>query len=234
MSKSTESISRGIDASIKNPILFAPSLAPIVIHLLFLVLAYVIFPYKALGWDWLRGGFYDIAVPNPWLVWGGMFIAFIVGFIAACVTVDMANDVLNSQPPNLNKSLNATTARLGTLIIAALIAAVCAITIILIPVAFFIITIAIVEKIDAVESTKRAFDFVIKNLGELIVFLILVIVSWVIFTFVFALIPVIGPYLGAVIQWMLIIVFTVAAVSFYLSLKQTTTTPPPPPPPPPQ
>jgi len=235
MSKSTESISKGVDASTKNPVLFAPALVPIAVHLLFLVLAYIVFPIRGFTWQGslFGGDLVEITYPNPWILWGGAFIAFIVGFIAECVTVDMANDVLNNRPLNLSKSLNATTARLGTLIIAALIAAVCAITVILIPIAFFIITIAIVEKTDAIESTKKAFDFVIKNLGEVIIFLIIVIIVSIIFTFAFALIPIIGPYLGAIIQWILNIIFTVTTVSFYLALKQATKTPPPPPPPPP-
>ena len=233
MSKSTESISKGIDVSTKNPVLFAPSLAPIAVHLVFLVLAYIVFPYRGLGWDWFRGGLYEITVPNSYLVWGGMFIAFILGFIAECVTVDLANDVLQKQPPNLNKSLNAVTSRLGVLIVAALIAAICAITVILIPIAFFIIAIAIIEKLDAIESAKRAFDFVITNIGEVIVFFIIVIVIDVIFVFVFTMIPVVGPYLGMVIQWILYAVFTTSAVCFYLSLRQTVAVPPRPPPPPP-
>jgi magnesium-transporting ATPase (P-type) len=229
MSKSTESISKGIDVSTKNPVLFAPSLVPIAVHLVFLVLAYIVFPYRGLGWDWFRGGLYEITVPNPYLVWGGMFIAFILGFIAECVTVDLANDVLQKQQPNLNKSISAVTSNLGVLIVVALIAAVCAITVILIPLAFFIITIAIVEKLDAVESIKKALDFVITNIGEAIIFLIIVIVIDVIFTFVFTMIPIVGPYLGTVIQWILNVIFTTSAVCFYLALKQTATAPPPPP-----
>ncbi len=231
MSKSTESLSQGIDVSTKNPVLFVPSLVPIAVHLVFTFLAYVVFSHRALGWSWF-GGAYEVVVPNPFLVWGGAFVAFIFGFIAECVIVDMANDMLQKKTPDLNKSLNAVTARLGVLIVAALIAAVCAITFVLIPIAFFIITIAVVENLDAVESTKRAFDFVVKNLGEVIVFLIIVIVIDIVFTFLFAMVPVVGPYLGTVIQWLLNVVFTASAVCFYAALRQTAGAPPPPPPPP--
>lgn len=223
MSKSTESISKGIDVSLKNPAVFLPSLAPIVIELLFGILAYVIFPIRVL----------EFYYPNTWIVWSGYFVALLVGFIASCVTIDMAHDAVNQQPVNLNKSVNVVTSRLGDLIVAAVIAALCGITIILLPVAFFIVAIAIVDKTDAVESTKRAFDFVIKNLGEVIIFLILVIVISIIFTFVFGFIPIVGPYLGAIIRWILYAVFSVASVHFYISLKQASPMPPPPPPPPP-
>lgn len=211
MSKSTESISKSVEISTKNPLLFVPALAPLVIHLLFLILAYVVFP-------------------NPWLIWGGYFIASIVGFIASCMIVNMANDIINQRPANLNKSLNLVMSRLGDLIVAAIIAAICSITIILIPVALFLVAIAIIEGTDAVESTKEAFNFVIKNLGEVILFVIIVVVLSIVFSFVFVFIPVIGAYLGSIIQWLVNVIFTVAAVKFYLTLKQA---PPPPPPPPP-
>jgi hypothetical protein len=226
-SKSTEALSKGVDTSTKNPLMFVPSLAPIVIQLLFLFLAYVVFPYRYHFFTYVS----DAIVPNAFLVWGGYFIAAILGFMASCMVVDMANDSINGQPVDLNKSLNVVMGRLGSLILAAIIAAVCYITFFLIPVAMFILTIAIIEKTDAIESTQRAFDFVLKNLGEIIVFIIIVIVAWVVLSVGFALIPFIGAYLGAVVSWLLNVVLTVASVHFYLSLKPA---PPPPPPASPQ
>jgi hypothetical protein len=221
MSESTNSISKGIDTSIKHPVVFIPSLAPMIVGILFQFLAYVVFPMSILGVAY---------APNPALVWGGYVITIIVGFIAMLVTVDMANDAASQQPPDFRKSLNVVTSRFGVLLVAAIIAALCAITVILIPVALFIVTIAIVDQTSAGESTSRAFNFVIKNLGEVIVFMILVIVIEAIFGFVFALIPVIGWLLGAVFQWLSVVVFTVAAVHFYRALRQAAPPPPPPPP----
>lgn len=209
-SKSTEALSKGIDTSIKNPSLFIPSLAPIVVQLFFLLLAYVVF---------------------PWIVWIGYFIASIIGFIAFCMIVDMANDVINGRLMNLKKSMDLVIGRLGTLILAAIISAVCFITFILIPVALFIITIAIIEGTDAIESTKRSFDFVIKNLGEVIVFILIVILAAIILGIGFSFIPVVGAYIGAIASWFLNVVFTVMAVHFYLSLRQPLPPSPPPPPP---
>ena len=230
MSKSTESISHGMNTSTKNPILFVPSLAPMVIQLLFLILAYEVFSYQGSAWDWL--GLRVVKYPNPWLVWGGYFIASIVGFIASCMIVDMANDVINGRPMDLKKSMNLVTGRLGTLILAAIISALCFFTFVLIPVALFIITIAIIEGTDAIESTKRAFDFVVKNLGEVIVFIIVVIVVAIVLGIGFAFIPVVGAYIGAIASWIVNVIFTVASVHFYLALRQALPPPPPPPPPP--
>ena len=220
-SKSIEALTKGVDTSTKNPLLFVPALAPIVIHLLFLVLAYVVFPFRYHYFPY----FTEVLVPNAFLIWGGYFIAALLGFIASCMVVDMANDSINGHPVDLNKSLNVVIGRLGSLILAAIISAVCFITFFLIPFALFILTIAIIEKTDAIESTKRSFDFVIKNLGEIIVFMIIVIIVWIILGVGFALIPFIGAYIGAVISWLLNIVLTVASVHFYLSLRPT---PPPP------
>ncbi len=232
MTTSTDSISKGVDTSTKNPVLFAPSIAPIVIQLLFLILAYIVFPIRFAGWTWSGLDLvpYEILVPNPWIVWGGYFLASIVGFIASCMIVDMASDANNGRPVDLKKSMNLVTGRLGTLILAAIISAVCFMTFVLIPVALFIITIAIIEGTDAIESTKRALDFVVKNLGEVIVFIIIVIVVAVVLGIGFSFIPVVGAYIGAVVSWIVNVVFTVASVHFYISLSKT---PPPPPPPPP-
>jgi len=231
-SKSIESISRGFDISTKNPGVFIPALAPLIIHLFFIILAYVVFPmrYRILSQS-PYPPFYtynEVVVPNTWLVWVGYFIASLVGFIASCVIVDMANDIINGRPMNLNKSLNLVVNKLGSLILAAIISAVFFITFILIPVALFIITITIIEGTDAIESTKRAIDFVIKNLGEVIIFVIIVIVISIIFGAAFTFIPIVGIYIGSIIMWMINVIFTVASVYFYLALRPL---PPPPPPP---
>jgi len=44
--KSTESIIKGFDVATKNPVIFVPAVAPLVIHLLFVILAYVVFPVR--------------------------------------------------------------------------------------------------------------------------------------------------------------------------------------------
>ena len=207
----------------KNLGLFVPAIAPIAVQLIFLVLAYVVFPISI---------FFIYLAPNPYLIWAGSFIASIVGFIASCMVVDMANDLIKGRPMNLSKSMNLVTGRLGTLILAAIISAICAITFVLIPVALFIITIAILEGTDAIESTRRSFNFVVQNVGEVIIYIIIVIVVSVILGFGFGYIPILGPYLGAILNWVSNVVFSVSAVYFYLSLRQTMPLPPPPPPPP--
>ena len=145
------------------------------------------------------------------------------------MVVDMANDSINGNPINLKKSYDAIMGRLGTLIVAALISAVFFITFILIPIALFIITIAVVDKTDAIESTKKSFNFVVQNLGDVIIFVIIAIVLWLVLDIGFAFIPVVGAYLGAIIIWLLAVFLLASSLHFYLSLS---TAPPPPPPPP--
>jgi len=218
-SKSVESISWSLDISTKNSGLFVPALAPLAIHLFFAFLAYTIFPERHF---W-----------NVWLLYGGYFISSIVGFIASCVIVDMTNDIISGRSMDLNKSLNLIMNKSGTLILAAIISAICFITFILIPVALFIITIAIIEGTDAIQSTENAFNFVIKNLSEVIIFIIIVIVVSIILGLAFPLIPVVGVYIGVAAIWMANVIFTVASVYFYLGLRQQFPPPPPPPLPPP-
>jgi hypothetical protein len=207
-SKSTEALANGFNTSIKNTILFAPALAPIVINILFML------------------------VSNPWITALGYFIASIIGFVAGCIVADMASDIICGRFVDLKKSINLVVGRLGTLIVAAIISAIFFLTFILIPVALFIITIAIVEGTDAIESTKKSFDFVIKNVVEVIVFIVIVIIIWIVFGLGFAYIPVVGAYIGVVVSWLLNVVFIVTSVYFYLSLRVPPPPLPPPPPPP--
>lgn len=228
MSKSIESISKGFDISVKNPVLFVPYTIPIVIQVVFSVLAYLIFPTRYYYPVPYYPYYSEVVVPNPSLVFLGSLIASILGFIAACMLVDMANDAIAGHPIDIRKSLNIVTSRFSTLIVAAIIAALCSITIILLPIAMFIIVIAIIEELGAIESTKKSFDFVAKNLSETIIFIIIVIVVAAIFSFGLSMIPVVGTYIGSIVGWIINAIFTVSAVYFYLSLR-----PPPPPPPPP-
>lgn len=224
MSKSTESISKGFNISMKNPTLLAPYAAPIIIQIIFNVLAYM-FPIR-----YYYGPSLIAEAPNPSITLLGSFIAGIVGFIAACMLVDMVNDFINTQPINLRKSLNYIMSRIGILIVIAIIAAIFSITIILLPIAIFVVVVAIIEGTDIVESIKKTFSFVGSNLGEVVIFIIIVIVIGIIFSYGFSLIPVVGPYIGIIISWILNAIFTISAIHLYLSLRPL---PPPPPPPPP-
>jgi len=217
MSKSIEAILRGLDVSVKNPVLFAPYAIPIIIQLIFNMLAYL-FPIR----------YYYFEAPNPFISLFGSLIAAILGFIAGCILVDMVNDAANNRPIDLGRSLDRVMSRIGTLIIAAIIAALCSITVILLPIAMLIVVIAIIEGLNAIESTKKAFDFVIKNLGDVVVFILVVIVVGAIFSYGFSLIPIIGSYIGPIISWLLNSVFTASAVYFYISLRLPPTHPQPP------
>lgn len=222
MSKSIESISKGLDISMKNPMLLAPFTAPIIVQWIFSALAQL-FPIR----------YYFFEAPNPFILMFGSFVAAILGFVAACMLIDMVNDILNGRPVDLRKSLNLVVSRISTLIVTAVIAALFSITVILLPIAMFIVVIAIIEEADAVESVKRAFNFVLSNVGEVVIFIILVIVIGAVFSYGFSLIPVIGSYIGAVVSWLLNAIFTVSAVYFYISLRPPPPPPPPSPPPPP-
>jgi len=236
MSKSTQAIKEAFNLCLKQPILFLPALAPIIIQVIFQALSNV-FAVTITEPGYIIGGVtfpgYSYSVANPWLAWGGSFLAAIVGFVAICMIVDMANDVSKGKTANLNKSLSYVMGKLGTLIIAAIIAGICIFTVILIPVGLFIAVIAIIEGTDAIESTKRSFSFFKRYIAEIIVFLILIIIISAILGFGFGLIPVVGPYLGSILSWGLNVVWTAAALSFYLSLRGNLQSIPPPPPPPP-
>lgn len=195
MSESIKSISNGLDILVKNPVLLAPFAAPIVVQWVF------------------------STTPNPLILMLGLFISAILGFIAACMLIDMANDVLNGRPAYLSKSLNVVINRIGTLIVVAIIAALLGATVILLPMAIFIVVVVIIEQVGVVESLKGAFSFVLSNAGKVVVFILLVIVIGTTVSYSFSIIPIIGPYTGAVANWLLNAFFTVSATCLYTSLK---------------
>lgn len=206
MSASVESISIGVNTAFKNPVLFVPQLVPLVIELLFNFLAYYVFPTEYVI-PTMAGPIVH-KVPNFTLIIVGGFIAAIVGFITACMIVDMANDALIGARVNMSKSLNLVLGRIGPLVIAAIVAAILSITIILFPVAIFIPVIAIIERLGPSESTKKAFSFVINNLGEVVVFVIIVIVVSIVLAFI--------PLIGRALIWIADAIFTASAVDLYL------------------
>jgi len=213
MSASVESISIGANTAFKNPIIFLPQLVPLIIELAFSFLAHYVFPTEYVIPTW--AGPMVRRVPNFALLIIGGLIAAIVGFITACMVVDMANDALVGGRVNMSKSLNIVLERIGPLIVAAIIAAILAITVILLPVAIFIPIIAIIERLGPVESTKKAFSFVVSNLGEVIVFIIIVIIVGIILGLI--------PVIGRALTWITNVIFTVAAVDLYLKKSKVGT-----------
>jgi uncharacterized protein (DUF697 family) len=78
-------------------------------------------------------------------------------------------------------------------------------------------------------AQKKAVDLATKNLGEVIVFILIVFVADIILAFVFGFIPLVGAYIGAVISWIAGIGFTVSSVHFYLLKRSTSHNAPTPP-----
>lgn len=204
-SESIIAISKGVDTVTRNLLLFVPPVVLLVIELFF--------------------QFSISVVPNIWLMWAGRFIIGFIGFMTYCIVVDMTNDTINSGSLNLNKSLKVIMDRLPELILVAIVAVLCALTILLIPLAFFIRTIAIIEKTDTNQTISKSVDFVRNNLGDVIVFVIITILVSVLFTFVFSLIPFVGVYVGDLLNLLVNVVFTTASVHLYTSLKMTTPNP---------
>ena len=203
-----------------NPIVLVPSLVPTVIALFFEFLARWVFAQQYIVYGAI------VSTPNIMLLILGLFIAGILGFIANCMVIDMANDVFSQRKPNLSRSFRLVMDRIATLIILAVIAVILTVIIIGIPIAFFLAIVAIVEGAGVSESLSRAISFVYKNLGSVIVFIIIVIVVVIILSLI--------PVVGSILNWVASITFTVAAVNLYISLKAPPTPPPPPelPPPP--
>jgi len=88
--------------------------------------------------------------------------------------------ILREGVEDFKRAWEKVVAMITTLILAAIIAAIFSITIILIPVALFMMSVVIVDEVGVGETVRRAFNFVLSNLKEVLVIIIILIVIGII------------------------------------------------------
>jgi hypothetical protein len=129
----------------------------------------------------------------------------------------MVNGKINNQATSFIKSFNSILPRLGTLVLAAIISAICFATYILIPIALFLTVIIMIEGMGAIESTKSSFYFTLRHLGNTIILVVVTIVAWVIFEYSFAAFGFPGAITGVILGWLAIGFLSVTSLVLYLT-----------------
>jgi len=203
MPVSLEALSRSLEVLSENPIIIVPSLVPAILDLL-LKLAIMGTRFHAFMHPLLMMQYYGL------MMIGG-FVTALVGFIAVTMEADMANDVFQGAKADLEKSLDRVLKTMGTLIGLAIISAIFAMTIILVPVALFLITIAIVDEVGVGEAISRSFSFVTGNLGEVLLFVIAIVIIDIILSLI--------PFIGGLLTWLANCVFIMTSVLIYRRLS---------------
>ncbi len=178
----------------------------------------------------------------------GALASSIIRFLAYSVMTAYIALILRKGEENLNKAWNTVTTAIVTLILLALVATVFTTTIILIPVALFLIPIAIIDKANTAEAIRRAFNFVANNIKEVIIMVIILIIAAIIAYAIPAAIARTDPrtatpatLAATTLNEIILAYFTILATTLYYLKTRGTPTPkqlqetlPPPPPPPPK
>ena len=134
-----------------------------------------------------------------------------VNFILNFAAIDMARDAYLDKPLDLSRSFNYAFRRIGTFFIASIVAGIMSITIILIPVAILMMVIIVMDETGIVDAVSQSFSVLGRDLGDVIVILIVAIIGYALLSFV----PLIGSLLTACFG----VILNFAFIDVYHSFK---------------
>ncbi|GAB6102283.1 hypothetical protein JCM16138_15060 [Thermococcus atlanticus] len=152
-------------------------------------------------------------------------ISFIASLIAAGAIVDMAHRQLTGESAGYMEGINAALSRLGSLIVATVIIGIGAfigMMLLIIPgliwliLVAFTIPIIMLENMDGIEAIKGSIGLVRENFGDVVVFLIALIIIVGIVTMILSLIPYVGSAVASLITTPYV---AVALTLAYLDLR---------------
>jgi len=178
----------------KYPIILAPLAAPFVIQVLFALVR-----LRALG----------------------SVVASIISFIALALIVQMLDFVAEDKPVDIYAAWNILYKRVDDVIITSFLAALLALTVVLIPAALYSIIIMVADEEKPVRSVVKAFRFIIDNFKDI---LVLVVIAIIIAALAFVL-SIIVPVIGIVIYYALSLVISAViclamATLYYFRVKK--------------
>lgn len=169
--------------------------------------------YGASGWAWGRS---PLLVPaSVGLMAIGVVLAIISGAVAYVLnfaSVDMSRDAYVDDPLDLIGSANYVISRIVTFILASIVGAILAVTIILIPVVLFMFVIIVVDETGIGNALSRAFSAIGSDLGDVIVVIIVAIVGSAVLGWV--------PMIGGLLTTALNVVIGLAFMDIYFRYRQ--------------
>jgi hypothetical protein len=141
------------------------------------------------GRPFLQSGF------SPLLFFAGIIslVGSIINYLLSFASIDMSRDAYMDEPLDLMDSINYVISRIGTFIVASILGAVMAITIILIPVVLFMFVIIVMDETSIGVAVSRSFSVLSRDLSDIILILIIAIVGSAVLGFV----PLISGLLNA-------------------------------------
>jgi len=145
----------------------------------------------------------------------GIVFAIISGvaiYVLNFASIDMSRDAYVDEPLDLMGSVNYALRRIGTFIIASIIGAILAITIILIPVVIFMFVIIVVDETGIGDAISKALSAIGSDFGDVIIVIIVAIVGSAILGWV--------PVIGGLLTTALNVVIGLAFMDIYFRYRQ--------------
>jgi len=140
------------------------------------------------------------------------FLGFVVSYILFFASLDMSRDAYLDAPLNLRGSVNYVLGRIVIFIVASIVGAIMSITIILIPAVILMFVVMVVDETGIGNSLSRAFSVLSRELGDVLVLLVVSIVG----SFILGIIP----FIGDILETALRVVIGLAFIDLYYLYKK--------------
>ena len=171
-------LSLGFNIAMANPIIFAPVIIGGLISSAINLWG---------GQPLSQSGYVPVVFIGTLISIVGAVVRFILNFAA----IDMARDAYTNDQLDLGRSFSYASGRIVTFFLASIVAGILSITIILIPIALLMMVIIVVDETGIVDALSQAFSVLGRDLGDIIVILIVAIIGYL----VLGLVPLIGGLL---------------------------------------
>ena len=205
-------LQRGISIITAKPMVLLPALIGAVASaVLSTIASWLFIPFgNWSSWIWSLPALLGLVAAGLIL----MLVGAIVSYIMTFASLDMSRDAYLDQELDFSGSINYVFRRILTFIVASIIGAILAITIILIPVVILMFVIMVIDETGIVDSISKAF----RVLGDRLIDVIILIIIAIVAAFILGLIPFIGPILVAAFN----VLVALAFIGIYYNYKKAT------------
>jgi hypothetical protein len=203
----------GFNLATSKPMVFVPVILSGVISILISTLSSSVI--GSYGWRfWQGSGGSSYPVFTSFFLIAGLLslVSSIISYILNFASIDMSRDAYLDKPLNLMGSINYVLRRIFTFIMASIIGAIMAITIILIPVVSLMFVIMVLDETGIGDAISKAFSVLTRNLGDIIVILLVAIIGSAILGMI--------PYIGSLLSAGLNVITGLAFISLYSQNRQ--------------
>ena len=205
-------LSLALNLAREKPMVFAPALLGGLISLIIGGASVALFGAS----DWSMGSGDPLlapAVPGLAMTWALLaIVGGVASYLLGFASIDMSRDAYVGDPLDLMRSVNYVVGRIGTFVVASIVGAVMAITVVLIPAVIFMFVIIVVDETGIRAALSRAFSVIGGDLGDVVVVIVVSIVGSAVLGWV--------PLVGGLLTTALNVVIGLAYMDIYFRYKK--------------